>query len=283
MKPLASIQSLGGLVHLFSLRAALTAAVLSVAVAFTSSASAAVILYDDFTVTTGQPTNLRPTRSPQIDLTEIEDNAWNWRGTRAYLSGQGIIISDTTSAVAAGTLQIASPTTGIIETTGVFHINTGMSGSTIDWVSVGFLKTPTSGWLGADNLLWVLIRPDGRWQIWEGGSAKRSGTVTAFTAGASVETTISLKFDADAAKATLLINGVDVLGEGNWLSTTFDASSIAATGFNLQPQSTTDPWRANITGFEVAWSAVSVPEPATAALIAGGAILAFLVARRRCL
>lgn len=287
MMPLPTSKPLSGLIHLSLIRSAVAAtALLLSAAAISSSASAAVILYDDFTAATGQPVGLRPARSPQVDLTEIENNAWNWRNSRAYLAtGDGRIISDSTGGSAAGALQIAAPTTGIIETTGVFHINTGLSGSdtdinkTIDWVSVGFLKAPTSAWVNADNLLWALIRPNGQWQIWEGSSTKLSGTVTAFAQGPAVATTISLKFDADEAKATLLINGVDVLGAGNWLSTTFDASSIAATGFNLQARGTSEPWAANITSFEVAWSAI--PEPSSAALLSGGAILGFLLVRRR--
>lgn len=247
------------------------------------TASASVIIHDDFTTwtTNGVPT----TATATTDNTGMSNNYWTFIDTAYYEATHDRIIASATSSGTGGSIStgtsLSSLTTGIIEVSGKFVLNntTIVEGGTavpIAWAAVGFL--PDTHNLLTGGLLWAYVNPNGNWQIFANGistpllGSNASTKLPAFPA--STYTDITLKYDLDASAAALYVDGDNVSG---WIDYTFDTSSIVRTGFRTLPNTGSQPRTFTLNEFTVS----VVPEPAAAAAVAGLLVVGFALGARR--
>ena len=191
------------------------------------------------------------TLAPETDNTGLTENYWVF-GARTYYdyrrngsgeAGTGSIFSWATGDSAQGAVAIGTLTQGIIEVEAVYEFNTGV-GEPVQWGAVALLAKPTSNWLEKDggNLLWAIVRPDGRWTVFQNGAGtplKDSTKSTQLPEFAEDSlTAITLRYNTITATVALLVDGVNISG---WLSTDIDAAQITSAGFKTWPNSLSDP------------------------------------------
>ncbi|PAW77501.1 MAG: hypothetical protein B9S32_10920 [Verrucomicrobia bacterium Tous-C9LFEB] len=102
--------------------------------------------------------------------------------------------------------------------------------SSSEWMGVGFQsKVNPANWFKAENLLWVMLKPDGRWQLWSEGITRSvaMGKIPGFHASDSH--TLGLRYDPVAEVAFVLIDGADVSGAH---SVKLPGAAIRSAGFN---------------------------------------------------
>lgn len=116
-----------------------------------------------------------------------------------------------------------------------------------DWVGIGFLSgdAPESGgWFTPEgSLLWILIRPDGRWTLYRNGTSQlvASGTVKPFSV--TERHTLGLEYDPGTRQARPFLASGDKQSNlhrrpGGWLPVDLPAdTAIKAVGFRIHPRS----------------------------------------------
>ncbi|MDE1143648.1 MAG: hypothetical protein PW999_29365 [Paraburkholderia tropica] len=222
------------------------------ALSLLSYANTDEIISDDFSGDAGSI----PVRKAETDNTGISGNIWNWSSGSTYLE-KGFIISAVTGVYAGGRIGIKAPA-GLVEVAGVCEVNTGLTGSSVytpvQWVAVGFATTKSDSWVGNQpgNLLWGLVRPDGRWTLFQNGTTKtladstESTKLPPFDEGASIK--VSVQYNPKKSVAALFVDGVNISG---WLDTDITANTIGAAGVLIYPNATSDPRVAKVDSFTV--------------------------------
>lgn len=261
------------------------AALATMAFLLPATAPAATIIYDSFTGSNGPLDN----RLAEIDNTGISNNTWNRNGTSAYLEGgMGAIISSTTGGNPLAWIGIKSPvanTTISVSAEIVFNPATSYNvplTQKVEWVSIGFGKSTSAGWLSSDNLLSVRITPSGAWELYIDVHKRASGTLDGSLVAANTAFTATIKYDTENNLAAFFLGETNISG---WTNTTgyatgnISSTSIAAAGLRITSGSGVSPRAAAITSFTVS-DLSQIPEPATAAFLAGGIMLVLLIAKR---
>jgi len=243
-----------GLIHSAVDRATAAAvAFLLLTIGLLSNASGAGIVSDDFEGARGAPQS----REPTIDNTGIPDNRWVWASGHTYLEN-GFVISAVTGSSMGGRIRIPAPSGGI-DVSCIAQLNTGIEGDSpytpVDWIAVGLLASPEAGWIAPEggNLLWVLVRPNGGWTLFEDGTSRILAASTPATRLPAFEqgffnTVITLRYDCSSSRAALLVDGKNVSG---WHATALDASRISVAGFQVRALPASDPRVAKIDAFSV--------------------------------
>ncbi|EIQ02142.1 hypothetical protein OpiT1DRAFT_00723 [Opitutaceae bacterium TAV1] len=261
-----------------------------VALAVTSAvllpaASAAIIIYDSFTGSNGPLDN----RLAETDTTGIPNNTWNRNGTSAYLEGgMGAIITSSTAGNPLAWIGINSPvadTTISVSAEIVFNPTTSYNvplTQKVEWVSIGFGKSTSAGWLSSDNLLSVRITPGGAWELYIDIHKRASGTLDGSLVAANTVFTATIRYDTENNLAAFFLGETNISG---WTNTTgydtgnISSTLIAAAGFRINSGSGVSPRAAAITSFTVS-DLSQIPEPSATAFLAGGIMLVLLMAKR---
>jgi hypothetical protein len=193
------------------------------------------------------------TLAPPTDNTGLTENYWVFGARTYYDYRRGSIFSWATGDSAQAAIAIGTPAQGILEVEAVYEFNTGV-GQPVQWGSVALLARPMPDWLGKDggNLLWAIVRPDGRWTVFQNGTGKTlkdSTKITQLPAFARDSlTTVTLRHNMTTATVALFVDGANISGR---LPVAIDATQIAAAGFKTWPNSKSDPRSIIINRFSV--------------------------------
>lgn len=259
-----------------------------------ASASAAIIIHDNFGSwnSNGQPTTALPT----TDNTGLTNNYWSFRDSAYYESSLDRIISSATGQHAGGAIRtgttLSSLTAGTMEVTGQFVINNlSISEQTapvpVQWVAVGFLSGTGNDVFSSDSRLWALVHPNGQWTLFANGTSitlatSNAGTQLPSFAGSTnaspIYTNVTLKYDLDGKSAALFVDDANISG---WISYDLELTSITGAGFKIWATTGaagSQPRTATLNEFTVS---SAIPEPAGAATLAGVAALVLLGVMRR--
>jgi len=213
------------------------------------------------------------------DNTGLANNYWIFSGANyAEISKQ--LISWRSDTYIQGAIGIGSTTSGILDVTAVYELQSSKGTGDPAWGAVGFLaSTAVSSWTSASggSLLSASLSPGGSWSLYENGAGSSgtllaSGSLTPFDVDSTIS--LSLKYNTEAGTAALFVDGENVSG---WFSTSIVASAITASGYYVEPTAGMDPRAFYIDDFSV--SANAIPEPGVAILAALSA-LPFLARRR---
>lgn len=245
------------------------------------STYADLVLEDTFS---GSPQGSNPAnRTPTTNNAGIASNTWVWWSGATYLEN-GYVISAVTGSSIGGRLKINAPSS-LMETSAVFNLNTGVTDGTnpvytpVEWAAVGFRTDSNTSWTSSGGgLIWGIVRPDGRWTLFQNGVNVLAGSTTdtqlpAFTLGST--TTLSIQYDPLTLQAALFIDGLNISG---WQATSVVASSIVSAGFVDLSAAASGPRMFRVDTFNVS----AIPEPGGAAtLCLGIGILGLRQTRRR--
>lgn len=195
-----------------------------IAVAETSLATAEVVVSDSFSLIDARTSGAHLNGSPP----EVGSGVW-LAMNEALFSSKGKIVNST------ATEKLRSSFLAEIEfeapgSSGVVSVEASLLVGTSEWVGIGFQSQKNiSNWFDPANLLWVILRPSGKWQIFNIGVSEilAGGQIPEFNP--NVEHVVKLSYDCGKHEVTLFVDGEQIREE---TPIELDPATIISAGFN---------------------------------------------------